>query len=32
MIAPDWQEVAGAIDSWLVGVSHAPIAATQQAT
>ena len=32
MVAPDWQEVAGAIDNWLDGVSRAPAAATQPAT
>jgi pimeloyl-ACP methyl ester carboxylesterase len=31
MVAPDWQEVAAAIDSWLDGVLDAPVAATQQA-
>jgi hypothetical protein len=30
MVASDWQEVAGAIDSWLDGVFGAPVAATQQ--
>src|SRR5439155_6467762 len=29
MVAPDWQEVAVAIDSWLDGVLDAPVAATQ---
>jgi pimeloyl-ACP methyl ester carboxylesterase len=32
MIAPDWQEVAAAIDSWLEGVIDAPVAAAQQAS
>jgi pimeloyl-ACP methyl ester carboxylesterase len=32
MVAPDWPEVAGAINSWLDGVLDAPIAATQQAS
>jgi pimeloyl-ACP methyl ester carboxylesterase len=32
MAAPDWQEVAQAIDSWLDGLLDAPIAATQHAT
>jgi pimeloyl-ACP methyl ester carboxylesterase len=32
MAAPDWQEVAQAIDSWLDGVLDAPIAGTSQAT
>ena len=32
MVAPDWQEVAAAIDSWLDGVLDAPVAATQQAS
>ena len=31
MVAPDWQEVAAAIDSWLDGVLDAPDPATQQA-
>ena len=31
MLAPDWQEVAAAIDSWLDGVLHAPTAATEHA-
>jgi hypothetical protein len=31
MIAPDWQEVAAAIDGWLDGVLDAPVAATQHA-
>jgi pimeloyl-ACP methyl ester carboxylesterase len=30
MVAPDWQEVAAAINSWLDGVLDAPVAATQQ--
>jgi hypothetical protein len=30
MVAPDWQEVAGAIDNWLDGVLHGPPAAAQQ--
>ena len=30
MVAPDWQEVAAAIDSWLDGVLDAPEPATQQ--
>jgi pimeloyl-ACP methyl ester carboxylesterase len=30
MIAPDWQEVASAIDSWLDGVLDAPEPASQQ--
>ncbi len=30
MVAPDWQEVAGAIDSWLAGVLDAPVAVAQQ--
>jgi hypothetical protein len=32
MAAPDWQEVAQAIDSWLDGVLDAPIAGAPQAT
>jgi pimeloyl-ACP methyl ester carboxylesterase len=32
MIAPDWQEVAVAIDSWLDGVLDAPVAAAHQAS
>jgi pimeloyl-ACP methyl ester carboxylesterase len=32
MAAPDWQEVAQAIDSWLDGVLDAPIAGMPQAT
>jgi len=32
MVAPDWQEVASAIDSWLDGVVDAPVTATQQAS
>jgi pimeloyl-ACP methyl ester carboxylesterase len=32
MVAPDWQEVAAAVDSWLDGVLDAPVAATDQAT
>ena len=32
MVAPDWQEVAAAIDSWLDGVLDAPAAASQQAS
>ncbi|MGA9859286.1 MAG: alpha/beta hydrolase [Solirubrobacteraceae bacterium] len=32
MVAPDWQEVAAAIDSWLDGVLDAPEPATQQAS
>jgi pimeloyl-ACP methyl ester carboxylesterase len=32
MAAPDWQEIAQAIDSWLDGVLDAPIAGTPQAT
>jgi hypothetical protein len=31
MIAPDWQEVAVAIDSWLDGVLDAPEPATLDA-
>jgi alpha-beta hydrolase superfamily lysophospholipase len=31
MAAPDWQEVAAAIGSWLEGVLDGPAAATQQA-
>jgi hypothetical protein len=30
-VAPDWQEVADAIDSWLDSVFDAPVAVTQQA-
>jgi alpha-beta hydrolase superfamily lysophospholipase len=30
MVAPDWQEVAAAIDSWLDGVLDAPVTAAQQ--
>ena len=30
MVAPDWQEVAAAINSWLDGVLDAPVAATRQ--
>lgn len=29
MVAPDWQEVAVAVDSWLDGVLDAPVAGTQ---
>jgi pimeloyl-ACP methyl ester carboxylesterase len=29
MVAPDWQEVAAGIDSWLDGVLDAPVAAAQ---
>src|SRR5947209_12288104 len=32
MVAPDWQEVAAAIDSWLDGVLDEPVAAAQQAS
>jgi len=32
MAAPDWQEVAQAIDSWLDGVLDAPIADRLQTT
>ena len=32
MIAPDWQEVAAAIDSWLDGVLDAPEPETQETT
>jgi pimeloyl-ACP methyl ester carboxylesterase len=32
MVAPDWQEVAAAIDSWLDGVLDAPVDATHQAS
>jgi pimeloyl-ACP methyl ester carboxylesterase len=32
MIAPDWQEVADAIDSWLDGVLDAPMSATGQSS
>jgi len=32
MAAPNWQEVATAIDSWLDGVLDAPVGATQQAS
>lgn len=32
MIAPDWQEVADAIDSWLDGVLDAPMSATEQSS
>jgi pimeloyl-ACP methyl ester carboxylesterase len=32
MAAPDWQEIAQAIDSWLDGVLDAPLAGTPQAT
>jgi pimeloyl-ACP methyl ester carboxylesterase len=32
MAAPDWQEVAAAIDSWLAGVLEAPVAAAQPAS
>src|ERR1700757_3827853 len=31
MVAPDWQEVAAAIKSWLAGVLDAPVGATQRA-
>jgi pimeloyl-ACP methyl ester carboxylesterase len=30
MVAPDWQEVAAAIDSWLDGVLDAPLAAARE--
>jgi hypothetical protein len=32
MVAPDWQEAAAAIDSWLSGVTNAPVGATHQAS
>ena len=32
MAAPDWQEVAQAVDSWLDGVLDAPVADPQPAT
>jgi pimeloyl-ACP methyl ester carboxylesterase len=32
MVASDWQEVAGAVDSWLDGVLDAPVAAMQRAS
>jgi len=32
MVAPDWQEVADAIHSWLDGVVDPPVAVTQQAS
>jgi alpha-beta hydrolase superfamily lysophospholipase len=32
MIAPDWEEVAAAIDSWLDGVLDAPASAVQPAS
>jgi pimeloyl-ACP methyl ester carboxylesterase len=32
MAAPDWQEIAQAVDSWLDGVLDAPLAVTQQTT
>jgi alpha-beta hydrolase superfamily lysophospholipase len=32
MVAPDWQEVAASIDSWLDGVLDAPAGSTQQAS
>ena len=32
MVAPDWQEVAAAIDSWLDGVLDAPEPAAQHAS
>ena len=32
MVAPDWQEVAAAIHSWLDGVVGPPVAVTQQAS
>jgi pimeloyl-ACP methyl ester carboxylesterase len=32
MVAPDWQEVAQAIDSWLDGILDAPIGSTAAAT
>ena len=32
MTAPDWEEVAAGIDSWLDGVLDAPLAATESAT
>jgi hypothetical protein len=32
MVAPDWQEVAAAIDSWLDGVLDAPEPTTPQAS
>jgi hypothetical protein len=32
MVAPDWEEVAAAVDSWLDGILDAPLAATEQAT
>jgi hypothetical protein len=31
MAAPNWQEVASAIDNWLGGVLDAPVAAGQEA-
>ena len=30
MVAPDWEEVAPAIDSWLDGVLDAPITETEE--
>ena len=32
MTAPDWEEVAAAIDSWLDGVLDAPVAAKEGAS
>ena len=32
MVAPDWQEVAVAVDRWLAAVLDTPVAATEQAT
>jgi pimeloyl-ACP methyl ester carboxylesterase len=32
MVAPDWEEVAASIDSWLDGVLDEPVAAAQQAS
>jgi pimeloyl-ACP methyl ester carboxylesterase len=32
MVAPDWQEVATAVDSWLDGVLDAPVVAGEQTT
>ena len=32
MVAPDWQEVAEAIDSWLDGVLAVPVAEARQTT
>jgi len=32
MAAPDWQEVAQAVDGWLDGVLDAPVADAQQTT